>query len=143
MSCLEKIEKQLESRKLESSKVDDSLQHHVFNSGQRNYFILNIDMRRLDCKDPILCIFKMEQFFGLHHVPTLQKITIASLYLKPDNFVWYQWICDHKKDFIIFCSVFTEELIAHYGDINNNTFFSQLVNLKKQGSVTDNIKQFQ
>ena len=34
-------------------------------------------------------------------------------------------------------------MIAHYGDINNNTFFSQLVNLKKQGSVTDNIKQFQ
>ena len=27
-SCLEKIEKQLESRKLESSKFDDSLQHH-------------------------------------------------------------------------------------------------------------------
>ena len=37
-SCLEKIEKQLESRKLESSKVGDSLQHHGFNSGPRNYF---------------------------------------------------------------------------------------------------------
>ena len=35
-SCLEKIEKQLESRKLESSKVDDSLQHHGFNSRPRN-----------------------------------------------------------------------------------------------------------
>ena len=30
-SRLEKIEKQLESRKLESSKVDYSLQHHGFN----------------------------------------------------------------------------------------------------------------
>ena len=44
---LEKIEKQLESRKLESSKVDDSLQHHGINSGPRNYFIPKIDMRKL------------------------------------------------------------------------------------------------
>ena len=33
---LKKIEKQLESRNLESSKVDDSLQHHGFTSGPRN-----------------------------------------------------------------------------------------------------------
>ena len=34
-SRLEKIEKKLESRTLESSKVDDSLKHHGFNSGPR------------------------------------------------------------------------------------------------------------
>ena len=56
-SHLEKIEKQLESRKLESSKVDDSLQHHGFNSGPRNYFIPKIDMRKFDGKDPITWIF--------------------------------------------------------------------------------------
>ena len=38
-SCLEKNEKQLENRKMESSKVNDSLQHHGFNLGPRNYFI--------------------------------------------------------------------------------------------------------
>ena len=43
-SRMEKIEKQLESRKLESSKVDDSLQHHGFNLGARSYFIPKIDM---------------------------------------------------------------------------------------------------
>ena len=73
----------------------------------------------------------------------LQKVTIASLYLKPDNFVWYQWICDHKKDSIISWSIFIEELTAHYGDINNNTFFIQLVNLKQKGPVTKHIKKFQ
>ena len=35
-SHLEKIEKQLENMKMESSKVDDSLQYHGFNSGPRN-----------------------------------------------------------------------------------------------------------
>ena len=50
---LEKIEKHMESRKLESSKVNDSLQHHGFNSGLRNYFIPNIEMRKFDGKDPI------------------------------------------------------------------------------------------
>ena len=73
----------------------------------------------------------------------MKKVTIASLYLEPDQFVWYQWLCDHKNESIISWSIFTEELIAHYGDINNNTFFSQLVNLKQKGSVTDHIKQFQ
>ena len=34
-------------------------------------------------------------------------------------------------------------MISHYGDINRNTFFSQSVNLKQKGSVTDHIKQFQ
>ena len=36
LSRLEKIEKKLESKKFESSKVDDSLQHHGFNSCPRN-----------------------------------------------------------------------------------------------------------
>ena len=51
-------------------------------------------------------------------------LTIASLCLELDQFVWYQWICDHKKDSIISWSIFTEELIKHYRDINRNTFFS-------------------
>ena len=85
----------------------------------------------------------MEQFFDLHQVPTLQKVTIASLYLEPDQFVWYQWISDPKKDYIMYFSIFIEELIAHYGDINSNTFFIQLVNLKKKSIVTKHIKQFQ
>ena len=65
-SRLEKIEKQLESKKLESSQVDDSLQHHGFNSGPRNYFIPKIGMRKFDGKDPITWIFQMEQLFDLH-----------------------------------------------------------------------------
>ena len=40
-----------------------------------------IDMRKFDRKDPITWIFQMEQFFDLHQVPNLQKVTIASLYL--------------------------------------------------------------
>ena len=56
-SHLENIEKQLESKKFESSKVDDSLQHHGFNSGARNYFIPKLYMRKFDGKDPIMWIF--------------------------------------------------------------------------------------
>ena len=85
----------------------------------------------------------MEQFFDLHQVPTLQKVIIASLYLEHDQFVWYQWICDCRKDSIIYLSMFTEELIENYGDINRNTFFIQLVNLKQKGLGIENIKQFQ
>ena len=67
-------------------------------------------MRNFDRKDLIMWIFQMEQFFDIHQVPALQKVTIASLYLEPDQFVWYQWLCDRKKDSIISWSIFTEEL---------------------------------
>ena len=53
-----------------------------------------IDMRNFDGKDPITWIFQMEQFFDLHQVPNVQKVTIASLYLEPEQFVWYQWLCE-------------------------------------------------
>ena len=100
-------------------------------------------MRNFDGKDPITWIFQMEQLFDLHQVPTLQKVTIASLYFEHDQFVWYQCLCDHKKDSIISWSIFTEELIAYYGDINSNTFFRELVNLNKKGLVIDHIEQYQ
>ena len=93
-------------------------------------------MRKFDGKDPITWIFQMEQLFDLHQVPNLQKVTIASLYLELDQIVWYQWICDLKKDSIICCCIFTEELIAHHGDTNSNNFFIQLVNLKQKGPLT-------
>lgn len=46
-------------------------------------------------------------------------------------------------DFVISWFIFIEELIAHYGDININTFFSQLVNLSQKCSITNHIKQLQ
>jgi hypothetical protein len=71
----------------------------------------------------------MEQFFDLHQVPNLQKVIIASLYLEPEQFVWYEWICEQKKDAIISWSIFMKKLISYHDD-KNNTFFSQFVNLK-------------
>jgi len=53
----------------------------------------------------------MDQFFD-PQVPTLQKVTIASLYLEPKQFAWYQWICDHKKDCVVFQYIFMKEYIT-------------------------------
>jgi hypothetical protein len=36
-----------------------------------------------------------------------------------------------------------EEMIAHYEDTRSNTLFSQLINLKQKGSVTEHIENFQ
>ena len=48
-----------------------------------------------------------------------------------------------KKGSIISWSIFTEELIAYHDDIKNNSFFTQLINLRQKGSVTKHIQQFQ
>jgi hypothetical protein len=34
-------------------------------------------------------------------------------------------------------------MIAHYEDTRRNTFFSQLINVKKKGSITEHIENFQ
>jgi hypothetical protein len=83
----------IESQNHDYSSLQDP-HHQGFNSTPRNYLIPKIDMRKFDGKDPITWIFQMEQFFDLHQVPTLQKVTLASLYLEPDQFVWYQWLCE-------------------------------------------------
>ena len=92
----------------ETQKFDDSLYHHGFNLVPRNDSTPKINMRKFDGNGPITWILQTEQFCDLHQVPTLQKVTIASLYLEPENFVWYQWIYERKKNSIISWSIFTE-----------------------------------
>lgn len=86
-------------------------------------------MRNFDGNDPKTCIFQMEQYIDLHPVASLQKVNIASMFLEHDQNVWHQWI-------FISCSIFIEELIAHYGDIKRNTFINQFIIFCKKGLVT-------
>jgi len=79
----------------------------------------------------------MEQFFDLHNVKNTQKVCIATLYLEPNQFVCYQWLCSRKQ--IVTWEIFTEEMIAHYEDTKSNTFFSQLINLKQKGSMMEHM----
>jgi hypothetical protein len=111
------------------------------NFGLNTNHVPKIDMRKFDGKDPITWILQMEQFFDLHNVPHTQKVRIASLYLEPNQFVWYQWLFSRKS--LVTWTIFTEEMIAHYEDTRSNTFFSQLINLKQKGLVTEHIENFQ
>jgi hypothetical protein len=111
------------------------------NFGLKTNHVPKIDMRKFDGKDPITWILQMEQFFDLHNVPHTQKVRISSLYLEPNQFLWYRWICSCKS--LVTWTIFTEEMIAHYEDTRSNTFFSQLINLKQKGSVTEHIENFQ
>jgi hypothetical protein len=84
------------------------------NFGLNTNHVPKIDMRKFDGKDPITWILQMEQFFDLHNVPHTKKVRIASLYLEPNQFVWYRWICSRKS--LVTWTIFTEEMIAHYED---------------------------
>jgi hypothetical protein len=110
------------------------------NFGLKTNHVPKIDMRKFDGKDPITWILHMEKFFDPHNVPHTQKVQIASLYLEPNQFVWYIWICSRS---LITWTIFMEEMIAHYEDTRSNTFFSQLINLKQKGSVIEHIENFQ
>jgi hypothetical protein len=92
------------------------------NFGLNTNRIPKIDMRKFDGKDPITWIPHMEQLFDLNSVPHTQKVKIASLYLEPNQFVWYLCISSHKS--LVTWKIFMEEMIAHYEDTRSNTFFS-------------------
>jgi hypothetical protein len=104
------------------------------NFGLKTNHVTKINMRKFDGKDPITWILQMEQLFDLHNVPHTQKVQITSLYLEPNQFVWYRWLCSRKS--LVTWKIFTEEMISHYEDTRRNTFFIQLINLKKKGSIT-------
>jgi len=99
------ILKNVENVNIWSYKHDySSLQyphHRGFNSTPRNYLIPKIDVRKFDGRDPITWIFHMEQFFDLHQETILQKVTLSFLYLEHDQFVWYKWLCEIKKDYVV------------------------------------------
>ena len=47
------------------------------------------------------------------------------------------------KNTIISWSIFIEELISYHDDLKRNSFFTQLINLRKRGLVIKNIQHFQ
>ena len=97
-------------------------------------------MSNFDGKDPATWILQMEHFFDLNNVQNTQKVCMATLYLEPNQIVWYQWLCSRKQ--FITWAIFMEELIAHYEDTKSNTFFNQLI-LKQKGSIMKHIEEFQ
>lgn len=76
------------------------------NVGPKTHHIPKIDMRKFDGKDLSTWILQMEQFFDLNNVQNTQKVRITTLYLKPNQFVWYQWLCSCKQ--IITWTIFIE-----------------------------------
>jgi hypothetical protein len=68
--------------------------------------IPKIDMRKFDGKDPITWILQMEQFFDLHNLQHTQKVRIASVYLEPNQFLWYRRLCSRKS--LVTWTIFTE-----------------------------------
>ena len=98
-------------------------------------------MRKFDGKDLVTWILQMEKYFDLNNVKNTQKVRIATLHLEQNTFVWYRWLCSRKKNFT--WSIFMEEMIAHYEDTKNNTFFSQLINLKQKGLMVEHIEDFE
>eukprot|EP00253_Pinus_taeda_P030326 PITA_30326 len=67
-------------------------------------------MRKLDGKDPATWILQMEQFFDLNNVQNTQKVRIATLYLEPNQFVWFS----EAKSRI------------HVGSVNANSVYTEV-----------------
>ena len=71
-----------------------NVNHDFINSivGLKTHHIPKLDMRKFDGKDPITWILHMEKYFDLHNVKNTQKVQIATLYLEPNQFIWFGWL---------------------------------------------------
>ena len=101
------------------------------NVGLKSHHIPNIDMRKFDGNDLVTWILQMEKYFDFHNVQNTQKVHISTLYLEPNQFVWYRWLFSHKQ--IVTWSIFMEEMMAHYENTKRNNFFIELINHKTKG----------
>jgi hypothetical protein len=92
-------------------------------------------------KDSTNWLCQMEQLFDIHHVPSEQKVAMESLYLEPNQSIWYHWLCDEKrkKGCVVTWPFFQEELSTHYGDYLIYSYFCQLTKLKQTSMVKDYI----
>jgi hypothetical protein len=96
------IERTLESENLSHEIHDEDTRKmnqewRNSNFGLKTNHFPKIDMRKFDGKDPITWILQMDQLFDLHDVPHTQKVRIASLYVEPNQFVWYRCLCSRKS----------------------------------------------
>lgn len=66
----------------------------------------NIYMRKFDGKNLITWVLQMEKYFDLHNVKNTHKVCVATLYLEPNQFLWYRWLFSHKK--IVTSEIFME-----------------------------------
>ena len=92
----------LDIRSMLSTYIKETRKEHSINQGEtsnstnddtnfnptvsRNFFP-KVDMCKFDGKDPLTWINQMENFFEIHQIPYGQKVTMASLYLEPDQFI--------------------------------------------------------
>lgn len=78
------------------SNQGGSFNHSSGSSHQWRGMIPKVEMHKFYGKDPLNWITQMENFFDLHQILGGKKVTVASLYLEPDHFVWYRWLCAQR-----------------------------------------------
>jgi len=81
----------------DENKINSNHDFMDSNVRLKTHHVPKIDMRKFDGKDVITWSLKIEQHFNLHNAKKTQKVCIATLYLEPNQFVWYRWIFSCKQ----------------------------------------------
>ena len=91
------------------------------NFGLKTNHVPKIDMRSLMARTQSHGYFRWSNSL-ISIMCHIHKRYELILYLEPNQFVWYRWLCSRKS--LVTWTIFTEEMIAHYEDTRSNTFFS-------------------
>lgn len=78
-------------------------------------------------KDPVIWLWKCEQYFELYSIPEKNKAPLTSYHLHDEVQLWYQ--LDEKEHLVITWQEFKEEVLSWYGTSQFNDFFWEIVEL--------------
>jgi hypothetical protein len=86
-------------------------------------------------------LFQAEQFFAFYNIPTENRLSLASFYMKGDALSWYKWMYQNHQLFD--WASFSKALELHFGRSTYENHQAQLFKLRHYGSVSEYQTQFE
>ena len=151
---MEGLKEGLETLLEERLHNDDKVSHETHDKNRKNlnnYFtdcnfglktnhILKIDMRGFDGKNPVTC-YRWRGSLIYMMCNTQKRYAYLYLYLEPNKFVWYRMALFSYSVFHL--KKFYQGIESTLLGYKINKLFNQLINIKQNGLVGENIENFQ
>lgn len=102
---------------------------------------IKLEVPHYDGFDPVVWLFKINQFFDYHVTLEHDCLMIPSFYMDGQALAWYQWMTCNGQ--ITSWPSLLQALEAHFGPSNYEYPTGSLFKLTQQGSVNDYLSAFE
>lgn len=115
--------------------------HPTPNQFSHTFRTPKIELSVFDGSEPLEWLFQAEQFFSFYNIPSENRLSLASFYMKGDALSWFKWM--HQNHQLFDWTSFSKTLELRFGPSTYENHQAQLFKLRQYGSVTDYQTQFE